>query len=122
MKKQRVLLADDNKKFLEAASNMIKTYKVEIIGKVLSGEEAVKQTAVDHPDIVFMDLSMPGMGGLNATRMIKKLAKPPKVIILTLFDTTEYRKEAEIAGADGFISKSDFVDKIPDIFSGKLVQ
>ncbi|MHB9141161.1 MAG: response regulator [Paludibacter sp.] len=123
MKKQRVLLVDDSLKFLEVVKNMIKNNNnVKIIGSVSSGEEAIRITTLEHPDLILMDVSMPGMGGLMATRMIKKMGNPPKVIILTLYDTSEYREEAKAAGADGFISKLDFVEKIPDIFPGKLRQ
>ena len=118
MNKQRVLLVDDNEKFLEAASKIINAdNNAEIIGLAQSGEEAVKKTSLEHPDLVLMDVSMPGMDGLTATRIIKKMATPPKVIILTLHDTIEYVEEAKAAGADGFVSKSDFVKNIPDIFS-----
>ncbi|MDF1612054.1 MAG: response regulator transcription factor [Stygiobacter sp.] len=123
MKKKRVLLVDDNKQFLEAASKIIKAANhAVLIGGVTTGEEAVEKIEHEHPDIVLMDVSMPGIGGMMATRLIKKMVNPPQVIILTLYDTSEYRNEAKAAGADGFISKSDFVDKISDIFSGKFVQ
>lgn len=118
MKKQRILLVDDNRRFLEAANNIIAANSnVEVIGWATSGEDAVNKATADLPDLVLMDISMPGIGGLSATRLIKKMVNPPKVIILTLYDTAEYRDEAKAAGADGFVSKSDFVDKVPAIFN-----
>lgn len=118
MNKQRVLLVDDSLQFLDTASNIINANNnVEIIGRAFSGEEAIRKTTLDRPDLVLMDVSMPGIGGLTATRLIKKMVNPPKVIILTMYDTDEYRNEAKAAGADGFVSKSDFVDKVPAIFN-----
>ena len=120
MKKKRILLVDDNKKFLEAASKIIKaTNEAVIIGGVFTGEEAVEKIEHEHPDLVLMDVSMPGIGGLKATRIIKKMVNPPQVIILTLYDTVEYRNEAKAAGADGFISKSDLAISLPAIFYGR---
>lgn len=118
MKKQRVLLVDDSLKFIEAASRIINTNNnVEIIGRAFTGEEAIRKTTLEHPDLILMDVSMPGIGGLMATRLIKKMESPPKVIILTLYNTAKYRDEAKAVGADGFISKTDFVDKVHAIFS-----
>lgn len=113
MKKQRVLLVDDNVKFLQAANDMINSKNnAVVVGWEYSGEAAVNKIAVQHPDLVLMDISMPGIGGLTATRLIKKMTNPPRVIMLTMYDTLEYRNEAKAAGADGFISKTEFVNKI----------
>lgn len=118
MKKQRVLLVDDNLNFLAAASKIINNnINADLIGIANSGEEAIQKTVSEHPDIILMDLSMPGIGGLIATRVIKKIEDSPKVIILTVYDSAEYRIGAEDAGADGFISKSEFVDKIDEVFN-----
>lgn len=120
MKKQRILLVDDNVKFLQAANDTInKNSNALVIGWVYSGEEAVNKIAVEHPDLVLMDISMPGISGLTATRIIKKMDNPPKVVILTIYDTLEYRNEAKAAGADGFITKSDFTTKIESLLLNK---
>lgn len=119
MKKQRVLLVDDSFQFLEAASHIINKKNVELIGWATSGEEAVKKTAEENPDLILMDISMPGISGLSATKIIKKMPNPPRVIILTLYDNSEYRDEAKSAGADGFIPKLDFMKNIDTIFPSK---
>jgi DNA-binding NarL/FixJ family response regulator len=61
-----------------------------------------------QPDLVLMDVAMPNMNGLEATRRIKTQADAPHVVILTLHDTPEYRAAAEAVGADNFVSKAEF--------------
>lgn len=78
----------------------------------MSGEEAVGKSVELQPDLVLMDLAMPGIGGLDATRKIKSGINPPRVIIITIHEGDEYRKSAEEAGADGFISKSELHIKL----------
>ena len=65
------------------------------------------------PDIVLIDLIMPVMNGLDATRQIKSGLTPPRVIIVTMHDDPGYRRSAELAGADGFIFKADFAELAP---------
>lgn len=104
----RILLADDNPEFLHAAANFLATDpQLEIVGQARSGQEARDQVSALEPQLVIMDLAMPGTNGLAATRLIKTQANPPYVIILTLYDNAEYRAEADRVGADGFVAKSD---------------
>jgi len=105
----RVLLVDDNAEFLGSATHfMSEDSDIEIAGYALSGDEALKQVVRLVPDLVLMDLAMPGMSGLEATRQIKALPETPRVVILTLHDNAEYRAAAAAAGADGFVAKSEF--------------
>lgn len=105
----RVLLVDDSPQFTAAAMRFLSAVEqLEIVGQARSGREAVEQVATLHPDIVLMDMVMPEMDGLEATRRIKRAASPPQVIILTLHDGSEYRHQARLAGADGFVSKTEF--------------
>lgn len=109
----RVLLVDDNPEFLKAAERMIlATPRLELVGSAASGEEALEQVRVKRPELVLMDWSLPGLNGLEATRRIKALPNPPRVILLGLQDYPEYRLAAREAGAEGFISKSEFGKKI----------
>lgn len=103
------ILVDDNPKFLEAAKRFLSSDPmIELIGTALSGKEAIDLVGDSQPDLVIVDLAMPGMGGLEVTRLVKsQFTPPPQVIILTLHDNEEYRSASEAAGCDGFIAKSD---------------
>jgi DNA-binding NarL/FixJ family response regulator len=105
----RVLLVDDNSKFIAAAGHFLATIpRVVVVGCAHSGHESLAQVAQLQPDLVFMDVAMPDMNGLEATRQIKTQPGAPRVIILTMHNSPEYRAAAEMVGADGFITKSEF--------------
>jgi DNA-binding NarL/FixJ family response regulator len=104
-----ILLVDDSIEFLDSATHFLSADScIKIMGCALSGDEALRQTVQLHPDLVLMDLAMPGMNGLEATRQIKVLPGAPRVVILTLHDNAEYRAAAQAVGADGFVAKSEF--------------
>ncbi|BAY13159.1 response regulator [Calothrix sp. NIES-2098] len=104
----RILLVDDSLAFLESAARFLAIDKeLEIVGRVLSGEEALVQVPQLCPDLVLMDMTMPGMNGLEATRQIKQHSSAPYVVVLTLNDGSEYRTAALAVGADGFVTKSE---------------
>lgn len=105
----RIILVDDSKDFLDVAEKFISADPdIEIAGRATSGSEAIAMAEKLKPDLVLMDIAMPGMNGLEATRIIKKTENPPKVIMLTLYDNPEYRSVADAVKADGYIGKSDF--------------
>ena len=109
----RILLVDDNLSFLESAANFLLTFpEISVVGKAQSGEEAIGLVQKRDPDLVLLDLAMPGMSGLETLRRFKELRHPPFVIIVTLHDDLEYRASAQDAGADGFISKSQIGDRL----------
>lgn len=104
-----LMLVDDNSDFLAAAQLYLSTYPgVEVKATANSGEEALNLSKQLSVDLVIMDLSMPGMGGLEATRRIKAIPRAPKVIVATLENAGPYEEAARIAGADGFVSKAEF--------------
>lgn len=104
----RVLVVDDSPQFVTAVTRFLSAVmQLEVVGHAGSGIEAIEQVARLHPDVVLMDWMMPEMDGLEATRRIKRGSSPPQVIMLTLNDGSEYRRLAELAGADGFVSKGD---------------
>ncbi len=109
----RVLLADDHPEFIEAAIHFLSVDpNIETIGRALSGEDALEQAVLLQPDLVLLDLAMPVLNGLDATRCIKAFARAPQVIIVTLYDNPEYRSAAAAAGADGFIAKSELTTQL----------
>jgi DNA-binding NarL/FixJ family response regulator len=115
----RVLLVDDSREFLKAASAFLASDPaIEVVGKFHNAKEALEQAPKLHPDLVLMDIAMPKMNGLEATRRLKQQARPPRVIILTMYDDLEYRNASNLAAADAFMSKSEFgVDLLPLIHS-----
>ncbi|MBI4780728.1 MAG: response regulator transcription factor [Oscillatoriophycideae cyanobacterium NC_groundwater_1537_Pr4_S-0.65um_50_18] len=86
---------------------LIADSQIQVIGQADSGEAAIAQVQRLNPDLVVMDLAMPEMNGLEATRHLKRQPVAPKVILLTLYDNLEYSTAARLVGADGFITKSD---------------
>jgi DNA-binding NarL/FixJ family response regulator len=106
MKPIRVLLVDDNVDFLDAAARFLAAKpRIEIVGKTLSGRDAVERTPTLKPDLVLMDLMMPEMDGLEATRLLKQLPDPPAVIVVSLYDDQTFRTATQEAGADAFLTK-----------------
>lgn len=103
----RVLLVDDHevvraglKALLEASG------QVQIVGQASSGDEAVDKAQTLEPDIVIMDLAMPGTDGVEATRRITELDTEAKILVLTIHDEDEFLVPAMEAGAAGFLNKS----------------
>jgi CheY-like chemotaxis protein len=113
MNRLKVLLVDDNLEFLEVAAEFLSGQAaIELVGMAQSGRSGVEMVAQTSPDLVIMDLAMPGMNGLEATRRIKAQPSPPHVIIVTMYDGPEVFSLAHDAGADDFITKSDFGDSL----------
>lgn len=104
----RILLVDDSLAFLESVTRFLSVHAgIAIVGRVLSGGEALEEVPRLCPDLVLMDLTMPGMNGLEATRHLKTQPIAPYVVVLTLNDSSEYRAAALAVGADGFVTKSE---------------
>ena len=79
--------------------------KIEVVGEAQNGFEAIERAASLHPDVVLMDLEMPGMNGYLATETIKSTQPSVKVIIFTIHGKNEERQNASQAGADAFLEK-----------------
>lgn len=112
-----VLVVDDNDSFRrELVEYLTIQPDVKIIGQARSGEEAIRLTASLNPDLVLMDISMPTMDGLEATKQIKEQGSRAKVVIVTIHEEGTYRQLAEYIRADGFVSKSSVRRDIPKVF------
>jgi DNA-binding NarL/FixJ family response regulator len=120
----RVLVVDDQalvragfRMILEAESDVV------VAGEAADGEAALRTAAACAPDLVLMDVRMPGMDGIEATRRLLHTANPPAVIMLTTFDMDEYVYAALRAGAAGFLLKDvppeQLVDGIRAVISGE---
>jgi DNA-binding NarL/FixJ family response regulator len=104
----RVLLADDQPLARAGLRTLLESSEqIQVVGEASSGAEAVERARADRPDVVLMDIRMPGLDGLEATRRIvadERLAEV-RVVMLTTFDLDEYVYEALRAGASGFLAK-----------------
>lgn len=109
----RVLLVDDSSEFLKMLSKFLASApEVDLIGIARTGQDAIKFSTELSPDLVLMDLIMPHVNGLDATRQIKSMPNAPIVVMLTGHDTPEYRSEAVNAGADGFVYKPELFHEL----------
>ena len=109
----RLFLVDDSLQFLGVATRFLQTQpSCEVVGSSDSVQTALTQISMTQPDVVIMDLVMPGMNGLEATRKLKQQSTSLRVIVVSLQDGVEYADGAEMSGADGFIPKGDFCEKL----------
>jgi DNA-binding NarL/FixJ family response regulator len=109
----RVLLADDQRLVRSGFRMILKAEPgVEVVGEAADGREAIEQARALAPDVVLMDVRMPNLDGIEATRRIVGEAEAPRVIVLTTFDEDEYVFGALRAGASGFLLKDAPEDQL----------
>ncbi|TSI18587.1 response regulator transcription factor [Brevibacterium aurantiacum] len=102
----RVLLVDDDPMVVSGLRSILGNAEdIEVVGTASSGDEALDQVALHFPDLVLMDIQMPGIGGIEATRRLVNSARPPQVVALTSFDTDDHLIQALDAGAAGYLLK-----------------
>jgi len=111
----RVLLVDDHDLFRTGLRTLLEEQSVEVVGEAATGEDAVDLVKEEAPDVVLMDLEMPGMGGVEATREIAAAAPLTRVVVLTISDHDSDVMDAVIAGACGYLLKDS---SIPDLMRG----
>lgn len=101
-----VVIADDQGMVRSGFSVLLNAQPdIEVIAEAVNGKEAVEQAAGLRPDVILMDVRMPVLDGLQATRQITAMPDPPKILVLTTFDLDDYVYEALRAGASGFLLK-----------------
>lgn len=102
----RVLVVDDNALVRAGLCAVLgAAADIEVVGEAADGADAVTAVRALRPDVVLMDIRMPGLDGLSATAEVRALAQPPAVIVLTTFDTDDRILRALRAGANGFLLK-----------------
>lgn len=100
------ILVDDNSRYRASLAALLAHWPaVQVIAEAESGKRALDLVAQLRPDLLLIDVVMPGMSGIELTRQVKALQHPPRVLVLTMHIQTEYRDAALAAGADGFLAK-----------------
>lgn len=123
MQKIRVLIVDDHSIVRDGVKALVALAgDMEVVGEAASGREALEKAKALSPDVILMDLAMPVMGGLEATRRILKELPESKVLVLTQYDDKDYVIPVIEAGASGFLSKvagaSELVSGIRAVHQG----
>jgi DNA-binding NarL/FixJ family response regulator len=111
----RLLIADDQALMREGLRVMLSPQPdIEVVAEAGSGRELVEAAATARPDVALVDIRMPGMDGIAATRELQRQARPPRVVILTTFDHDEHVYDALRAGATGFLLKTTPPSRLVD--------
>ncbi len=106
MKTKRILIVDDVPQVRRELRTLLPLLDaIDIVGEAENGQEAIELAAALQPDIVLMDMEMPIVDGLSATRLIKLQCPQCRVIILSIHDDEAVRAQAQLAGADDFVDK-----------------
>lgn len=111
----RVLVVDDHDLFRTGLKNLLEEQGVNIVGEARNGETAIRLAADLAPEVIIMDLNMPGLGGVETTRRLSKLAPLSRVVVLTISADDEDVMSAVMAGACGYLLKDS---SIQDLIAG----
>ena len=101
----RVLVVDDSEPMLARAADVLARAGCAVVGTARSGPAAIEAAAIVHPDVVVLDISMPGMSGLEVAARLRAAGSPPAVVFLTIHDEREVILAARAAGAIGYVVK-----------------
>lgn len=120
----KVLLVDDHTVLRDGLRFLLEAEgDIQIIGTAANGQEAVEQATIRCPDVVMMDISMPVMNGIEATKQICAICENTKVVILSMYHTNDYIQRALDAGAAGYLLKdsagAELVAAIRALHAGK---
>jgi len=123
LSKLRILVVDDHALLRRGLSDFLRSFGIgRSLDEAESGTAALEKTKWIKPDLVFLDISMPGMSGIEVTSEIKRISPQTKVAIFTMYDDWEHAKAAFNAGADGYILKSadpkELKDTIHQVMDG----
>ena len=113
MSPYNIVVADDHAMIREEIKRILeRCSEIKVVGEAADGVEALDLVEKLPPDMVILDISMPNLGGLGATRQIKRLYPKVKVLILTMHNNWEYFHNAILAGADGYLLKEDAITEL----------
>lgn len=104
-----ILLVDDSRPFLTAVQTFLGTLPcVRVIGLAMDGHSALEKAEHLQPDLVLLDVAMPGMNGFEVAEALNARPQPPRIVFLSLHDNAAYRALSSVHGAVDFVSKGDF--------------
>jgi DNA-binding NarL/FixJ family response regulator len=115
---ERILLVDDHPLTRSALAGLLKQHGFEVVGEASDGEEAIEAAARLEPDLILLDLSMPGLDGLGALPRLREAAPQCEVVVLTASGTEENLLGAIRGGAAGYLLKSEPPERIVDFLRG----
>ena len=123
MAKIRILLADDHTLFRQGVKTLLATEPdMEVVGEAADGIAALERAAELKPDVILMDIGMPGPSSFETTRQIKKTCPETKVLFLTMYDDEDYLVESMEVGASGYVLKdcpaAQLVAAVRDVWRG----
>jgi DNA-binding NarL/FixJ family response regulator len=110
----KVMVVDDHELFRRGIIELLQERGVDIVGEAALGADAIRQAAALGPGVVLMDLSMPGMSGIEATQRMTAAAPLARVLVLTMMSEDDYVMNALLAGACGYLLKDAPIDHIVD--------
>lgn len=120
----RVLLADDHQIMRQGLKSLLEREGFTIVAEASDGRDAVRQAAASHPDVVVLDLAMPGLNGVDAGRQITRASPGARIILLTMHRENPYVLQALDAGFSGYVLKSqaaeDLVQAIREVARGSM--
>jgi DNA-binding NarL/FixJ family response regulator len=114
----RILLVDDHKVVRTGVKSVLSNFKsFEVCGEARDGQEALEKTLQLKPDLVLMDISMPKVNGLEATKLIRQMRPITKIIILSMHDSPQIANEAKLSGADAYLTKSSLSGQLESVIT-----
>ena len=112
MRRVRILVVDDHQMLREALVGMLELSGFEVVGAVADGADATSLAAELLPDVVLMDLSMPVLNGLDATRLLREVAPATAIVVFSAFDSVELKRQAFAAGAVAYLPKGCSAERL----------
>ncbi len=117
----RILVVDDHELIRQGVRSLFSNNSEFVVcGEATDGRAAIQQVQKLNPDLVLLDISMPVMGGLEAASEIRRVAPKTKIVILTMHNSDQVRRQAQNAGAQGFVTKSDISRTLLETMKGVL--
>jgi two-component system, NarL family, response regulator DegU len=120
VRRVRVLVADDHQAVREALFNLLSDVGFEVVGAAGDGVDAVALASELGPDVVLMDLSMPVLNGLDATRLLREALPDTPVVVFSAFDSAELKRHALAAGAVAYLAKDCTTQRLRATLDGAV--